>query len=76
MITIDLRNTIISFALLNISNSFKEMRENEIMEILGRDSTTRSALFRIIPESSYSILCDERVDNSNQAFRIQLQKMA
>lgn len=72
--TIDLRNTIVSFALLGISNSFKEMRENEIMEILGKDSTTRSALFKIIPESSYSIICDERVDNSNQVFRIQFQK--
>ena len=70
----DLRDTIVPFTLLKISNTFKEMRDDAIMEVLWRDAETRAALFKILPESSYDIICDEKIEGSNEGFRIQLKK--
>jgi len=75
METIDLTDTIIPFALLSISNRFKEMGANDVIEILGKGMEARSAVFKIIPESSRRIVCDEYLDSTEGAFRIRFQKI-
>jgi hypothetical protein len=74
MHTFDLRGTIISFSLLEISHRFKLMKEKDIVEVLWEDPDTRSALFKILPAASYDIIRDEKIEGSNAGFRVRLQK--
>ena len=74
MHTFDLRQTIVSFSLLEISHRFKLMKEKEILEVLWEEPDTRSALFKILSADSYDIIGEEKIGGSNPGFRIQLQK--
>jgi len=74
MHTFDLRQTIVSFSLLEISHRFKLMKEKEILEVLWEEPDTRSALLKILPADSYDIIRDEKIEGSDAGFRVQLQK--
>jgi len=64
MHTFDLRQTIVSFSLLEISHRFKLMKEKEILEVLWEEPDTRSALFKILPADSYDIIGEEKIGDS------------
>ena len=74
MRTFDLRDTIISFSLLEISNAFKDMKQEEVMEINCKDPESRLALFKILPASLYEIIRDEKIEGANPWLRIRLRK--
>jgi TusA-related sulfurtransferase len=60
-------------ALLKLTRTFREMRANQVLEVLGLDEETRSDLFRLLPSLSYQLVT---VDEENgTSIRIQIKKI-
>lgn len=74
MYTFDLRQTIISFSLLGISNTFKEMRKGEILEILFDEPAAPSDLLRVLPAASFRVICQERIEGGDTGYRLKVVK--
>jgi TusA-related sulfurtransferase len=74
MYSFDLRGTIIPFALLQISNLFKEMKPGEFMEIVGDDASISKDLKRILPESTCEFSFNENCTGNEPLFKVQLKK--
>ncbi len=72
---IDLRGSMVPFTLLKISNTFRTLKKGERLEILLSDSDALNDLVRIIPESSYSLLLQEDLEEEDLGIRIQLKKL-
>jgi TusA-related sulfurtransferase len=69
---LDFRDAITSMALLKLTRTFREMKANQTLEVLGLDEDTRSDLFRLLPSLSYELIT---VDEENGApIRIQIRK--
>jgi len=52
---------------------FREMKPNEILEILGRDPDTRTDIFKIIPDFAYELLVIEE-SKRDASYRVQIKK--
>jgi TusA-related sulfurtransferase len=69
---LDFREMITSMALLKLTRTFREMKANQVLEVLGLDEDTRSDMFRLLPSPSYQLVT---VDEENGAhIRIQIRK--
>jgi TusA-related sulfurtransferase len=69
---LDFRDMIASMALLKVTRTFREMKANQVLEVLGLDEDTRSDLFRLLPSPSYQLVT---VDEENVApIRIRIRK--
>lgn len=69
---LDFRDMITSMALLKLTRTFREMKANQVLEVLGLDEDTRLDLFRLLPSLSYQLI---EVDEENDApIRIQIRK--
>ena len=69
---LDFRDMITSMALLKLTRTFREMKSNQVLEVLGLDEDTRSDLVRLLPSLSYQLVT---VDEENGApMRIQIRK--
>ncbi|MFP4306649.1 MAG: sulfurtransferase TusA family protein [Desulfococcaceae bacterium] len=66
---IDLTGIAGPFALLKISQIFREMETGEILEIVGCDPDTRSDLFRVLPAPSWRLL-----EGAGEPGRFRIQK--
>lgn len=75
MESFDLRDTIISFSLLQIINHFKKMRTGEVIEIFGSDPSIIEDLNNLLPEMEYEIINIETLNLSRPDFRMQLRKI-
>jgi TusA-related sulfurtransferase len=53
---LDLRNTIIPFALLDATEAFRQLKEGETMEIIVGDTETRVDLLKVLPSSFYELI--------------------
>lgn len=71
---LDLRGTIPPISLLKISQVFRQMKTNEILEILGRDPDTRKDVLKIFPTSSYELIVSEELDKADASYRLKLRK--
>ena len=72
--TLDFRGTITPISLLKVSQIFREMKPNEVLEIRGHDIDTRTDLFKVLPSSEFELLFMD-VDEQNECeYRIQLRK--
>lgn len=71
---IDLRGFMVPFTLLKISNSFRTLEKEGILEILLSDRDALDDLVMIIPESAYALITMEVLDGEDQGIRIQLKK--
>ncbi len=70
--SLDFRDAITSMALLKLTRTFREMKSNQTLEVLGLDEDTRSDLFRLLPSLSYELIT---VDQEKGApYRIQIKK--
>ena len=68
----DFTGVIASLAFLKLTRVFREMKSNQVLEILGLDADTRLDLFRVLPAVAYEVTAmDQQADAS---FRIQLKK--
>jgi TusA-related sulfurtransferase len=70
---LDFRGAIAPITLLKTTQVFRQMKENEILEILGRDSGTRTDLFKVLPPFSYELIALEE-HKEDLSYRIQLKK--
>lgn len=57
------------FALLKISQIFREMGTGEVLEIVGCDADTRSDLFRVLPAPAWRLL-----EGAAEPGRLRVQK--
>jgi len=70
---LDLRGAIAPISLLKVTQVFREMKPNEILEILGRDPDTRTDLFKILPDFSYDLIIFEEMERGS-SYRVQMKK--
>lgn len=70
---LDFRGAIRPITLLRATQVFRQMKANEILEILGRDSGTRTDLFKVLPPFSYELVAIEEHEE-DFSYRIQLKK--
>ena len=71
---LDLRGAIPPITLLKASQVFREMKPNEVLEILCRDPDTRCDLFKVLPPLSYELLDIEELEEDKASFRVQMRK--
>ncbi len=71
---LDFRGSITSISLLKLSQTFREMKANEVLEILGSNLDTRSDLFKVLPDDSYDLIFLDVVEEEDYFYRIQLKK--
>ena len=70
---LDLREAIPPISLLKVTQVFRKMKTNEIVEILGRDPDTRTDIFKIIPDFAYELIVIEEMERDD-SFRVQMKK--
>ncbi len=69
---LDFRDMITSMALLKLTRTFREMKANQVLEILGLDEDTRTDLFRLLPSLSYQLVVLD--EENGTPIRIQIRK--
>lgn len=69
---LDFRDMITSMALLKVTRTFREMKANQVLEVLGLDEDTRSDLFRLLPPLSYKLVTLD--EETSAHIRIQIRK--
>ena len=78
MVSFDLRETLIPFSLLQISNLFREMKPGEEMEILSGTDPTETAILndvlRILPRAQYDLIARETTKSDSPVTRLRLRK--
>ncbi len=74
MFSIDLRETIIPFSLLQIVNQFKRMKIGETMEILGVEKNIISDLKSVLPAGKFELVDAETMNTDSPYFRLRLKK--
>lgn len=67
---VDFRGAISSIALLEMSDRFKEMKKNQVIELLVDDKDTVDDIFKILPKSSYT----EKMIDEGTFKRIRIKK--
>lgn len=72
--TLDFRGSITTISLLKLSQTFREMKPNEVLEILGSNLDTRSDLFKVLPNDSHELIFLDVVGEEDSFYRIQLKK--
>lgn len=75
MQTFDLRETIISFSLLQLTNHFRKMNPGDSVEIYCSDESIPEDLKRLLPERSYAFTTIEKIKEGGSDFRIELKKI-
>jgi TusA-related sulfurtransferase len=71
---LDFRGTITPISLLKLTQTFREMEPNEVLEILGSDLDSRNDLFKVLPSESYDLIFLDVVEQGAYFYRIQLKK--
>ena len=71
---LDFRGSITSISLLKLIQTFREMKPNEVLEILGSDLDARSDLFKVLPDDAYELIFLDVVEEGEYFYRIQLKK--
>jgi TusA-related sulfurtransferase len=74
MDTFDLRRSIVSFSLLQITNRFKQLKTGEVMEIIGDDPSLVNDLERVLPGLEYEFAEIDNTNESGRDFRLRLIK--
>ena len=53
---LDFRGSITSMSLLKLIQTFREMKPNEVLELLRNNLDTRSDLFKVLPDDAYELI--------------------
>ena len=67
---LDLRGEITPLALLKVTHLFREMKADEILEILGRDIEAREDIFKLLASVSYETTAIEEMEDSCYLIRL------
>ena len=70
----DLRETLIPFSLLQVTNAFKALGPGAVMEIVAADTGIAADLQRILPAGQYQIVFNGPVDGHEPGICLRLQK--
>jgi len=70
----DLRDTIIPFSLLQITNHCKRMVPGDEVEIIGCDDGILSDLKRLLPPSEFALTNIQALGDDSSEFRLRLRK--
>jgi TusA-related sulfurtransferase len=76
VITIDLRVSIIPFALLEICNHFKQMQAGDIIEVISMEPGIEKDLHCILPKNQYEIVCVDAPLAQRGARVVRLRKLS
>jgi TusA-related sulfurtransferase len=71
---LDFRGSITDISLLKLVHTFREMKSNEVLEILGSNLESRGDLFKVLPNESYELIFLDIVEEGDCFYRIQLRK--
>ena len=73
---LDFRGSITPIILLKITQMFRKMRPNDIIEIQGSDPDIQRDLFKVLPQGAYELMRDVIGDDEGQDvyYRILLKK--
>ena len=71
---LDFRGSITSMSLLKLIQTFREMKPNEVLELLGNNLDTRSDLFKVLPDDAYELIFLDVVEEGEYFYRIQLKR--
>ena len=71
---LDFRGSITSISLLKLIQTFREMKPDEVLEILGSNLDTRSDLFKVLPDGGYELIFLDILEEGDYLYRIQLKK--
>ena len=71
---LDFRGSITSISLLKLIQTFREMKPDEILEILGSNLDTRSDLFKVLPDGGYELIFFDMPEEEECLYRIRLKK--
>ncbi len=78
MLTFDLRETLIPFSLLEITNVFRGMKPGEEMEIFAGITHIDAAILKdvllILPQTDYDLISRENRVGDNPVTRLKLRK--
>ena len=74
MVSLDLRNLIIPFCLLKVSNAFRSLKRDDVLEILCSDMENLKNLMKIIPPGSCELLSTQVLEGPGSGLRIRLRK--
>ena len=74
MESFDLRETIIPFSLLQITNHFKRMKPGQVVEIIGSDASVAADLKSILSAREYEMVEIENLASDGPDFRMRLKK--
>ena len=78
MVTFDLRETLIPFSLLEITNVFRGMKPGEEMEIFAGVTHIDAAILKdvmlILPKTDYDLISRENRVGDNPVTRLRLRK--
>ena len=70
---LDLRGAIPPISLLKVTQAFREMKSDEILEILGHDPDTRRDMFKVLPTLAYELIIMEDTEQG-ASFRVRMKK--
>lgn len=71
---LDLRGAIPPITLLKVSQVFRGMKNQEILEILCWDRDTRKDIFKVLPPFSYELLVMEELSEEGVSCRVRMKK--
>lgn len=78
MVSFDLRETLIPFSLLEITNLFREMKPGEELEIVAGTHPTETSILNdvlmILPHAEYDLVSKETLEFSSPVTRLRLRK--
>lgn len=75
MFSIDLRETIIPFSLLQIVRQFKRMETGATIRILGIEKTIIHDLRSVLPKGKFKMLEVEPMDRKSPYYQLKLKKI-
>jgi TusA-related sulfurtransferase len=59
MYKFDLREAITPFALLKVTQAFRDMKPGDILQVVGDDPKTRREMFKILQTVNYTVVDTE-----------------
>lgn len=70
---LDLRGAITPITLLKATEVFRQMKCDEVLEVVSRDTDTRNDLLKVLPPLSFDLIANEEIAG-DMSYRIQVKK--
>ncbi len=71
---LDLRRYIPPLSLLKLTETFRHMRSNGVLEIMGQDPDTWTDLFKVLPSGSYELVGVQGKIENGDGYKVTIRK--